>query len=306
LEDLEVSRVADLPAELCKMAARSLLFCGSNLLAVAPRASSKVVLFDVAQMAITARLDAHRAPVSLLATEGEWLASGDLEGAVHIFSLDSLQHHARVPAGATDDKSTSAFPTAFCFSRGRLIVALSSGKIIVFDVEAQTLAADVTSIVPIPTKLVPAYARVCGIVAPSGTQNKLLVWGHNFMARLELRSLQDLEPAKEKKRRRSKSGGDDAIEGKTPTNNAPEPYDWMGYDGMQHILSMCALEESQWGNPLLTGNTEAGSMLTPGQKRIRETFTESRTMVLTMEVSPGAIVKGLPQAFERKKHSGVA
>jgi len=325
LEDLEVRRVRGLPSEILNMPARALLFCGSGLLASAPRTTNEVVVLDVGALSVVARLKKHKAPVALLATEGEWLASSDLNGVVHIFSLDKLQHHAKVPLGCDDNEKVRAFPTALCFDggRNRLIVALSTHKLIIFDVEALTLAQDVPSIVTIPPKTVPPCARVCGISAPPAGRGKLLLWGHSFLVKVDLKAPGDKdaeeEQPKKKKKRKSKAGtpegaeaaATDASKGGGDGNNSTEACVWKAYEGMQHIVSLHPLEESQWGAPLLDDpNSNAAevshpSVATANKKRLRAAFAKGRAMVLTLEVAPVAIEKSLPQSFERKSFTRV-
>jgi len=214
------------------------------------------------------------------------------------FSLDKLQHHARVPVGSDND-SEKAFATAFGFDAGRnrLIVAMSSRKLVIFDIEAQMLVQDISCVVNLPPKAVPAGVRICGIVAPPTGQGKLLLWGPNFMTRLEMRPRpsgdQDSEQPNKKQRKKSESKGEGSAGGETLLV-------WAPYEDMRHIVSLHPLEQSQWGSPVLPGPKKApeGSAQATGKKR--KICVQDRAMVLTMEVAPSALEASLPQVFERK------
>lgn len=288
LEDLEVRRVTELPAELRKASSRALLFCTPALLAVAPRKSKEVLVLDVKQLSVVARFTEHRAPVASFAASrgGEWLASADLTGVTHVFSLDSLAHHAQVPVG-----SYEGFPTAMGFDSGRhrLVVVTSTHAVLVFDVEAQTLAAGVPSPLRIPRSVLRPSARVCGVAAPPGTSGRLLLWGHDFMVRLD-----PAAPA-----------GKDVAEDTPQKRKAAEsdvPQRWRKYDDMQHIIALCALEEAQWGAPVLS---QGGANQSTGKKKRKSGggggAAALPAMVLTMEVAPATLKKALPEAFERKQ-----
>jgi len=91
---------------------------------------------------------------------------------VHVFDLDSLRHHAQLPAGA--------LPTALGFAQGQLWVALANHRLLAFDVEQRRLALQLR----LPRRL-PRHWRVCGLAAPG--PGRLLLWGHGFLLGLELR-----------------------------------------------------------------------------------------------------------------------
>lgn len=290
LEDLEVRKVNSLPSEVAKKAARTLLFCTPALLAVAPRASSELLVVDVKQLSVAERFTVHRAPVALLATSGggEWLASADLAGAVHVFSLDALAHHAQVPAGRRDD---GGFPTALGFDSGRhrLIIVTSMHHILLFDVEAQALAAGVTSPIKIPWHIMSSQERVCGVACPPGTKDKLLLWGHSFMVKLDLEAAAEERPQKKQKGQAGTNGH--------ATGGGNQ---WQKYDGMEHIVALSALEEPVWGAPVLANTSNAGTKVSAKRRRSRDACA-SQPMVLTLEVTPDSLKKSLPEAFERKK-----
>jgi len=274
LEELEVRCEKRLPTAVREAAARKLMFCGKGLLAVAAWRTCEVRLLDLAGLSIVATFEEHRAPVCDLAAALEWLASADVVGAVHIFNLDSLQHHARVPVGSSD-----GFPTALSFdSHGKhLIVVLSTHAVLVFDVEAQALAAGLPSPLHIPRRALPHHERVCGVAPLPGSGHRLLLWGHAFLLALDLR------------RRGNASAATEEVGGFTA---APV---WRKYSKVRfhHILGLWSLDAARWGGRVLTDHY----MSEGSTKRGR---VDVQAMVLAVEVTPEAAESALPQAFERK------
>jgi U3 small nucleolar RNA-associated protein 4 len=240
LEELEVRREVKLSSEVRKTPARAMLFCGTKLLALATWSTNEVLLVDVVQLSVVARFTEHNAPVSQLAASGEWLASADVTGGVHIFNLDSLEHHTKVPIG-------QGIPTALAFhaQRSQLIVVTSSHNLVVFDVEAQALInhdATESGSLEVPKGMVPSHVRICGVASPLGHPNKLLLWGHSFMLGLDLRP---------KTHEAFPTSSGDADNDVTVVVKDKDNCRWRRYDGMQHILALCMLDESQWGATLL-------------------------------------------------------
>lgn len=287
LEDLEVRVEKGLPAELRKAPSRQMLFCSPALLAAAPSKGHELLVLDVTQLVVVARFNEHRAAITCLAASGggEWLASGDIAGTTHVYSLDALAHHAQVPVGRDQ-----GFPTAMGFDSGRhrLLVVTSKHYVLVFDVESQTLAAEVPSPLRIPPRLVAPHVRACGIVAPPGTKDKLLLWGHSFMLKLDLIAAQKAEAEEDGPAKRRK-----LVDGAADEEGSP----WKLYEDMEHIVALHALEESQWGGAVLPPQS--------GEGKKRKGGAAAKSMVLTLEVAPSALKKALPEAFERKKFNAM-
>eukprot|EP00933_Yihiella_yeosuensis_P052147 TRINITY_DN5015_c1_g1_i1.p1 TRINITY_DN5015_c1_g1~~TRINITY_DN5015_c1_g1_i1.p1 ORF type:complete len:762 (+),score=126.61 TRINITY_DN5015_c1_g1_i1:185-2470(+) len=289
LGDLEVRRERGLPLDVQKIPARSLLFCGAGLLAVAPWNSRSLLLVDCNQFFVAARFDEeHNAPLSLLAAGGpggEWLAAADLAGAVHIYSLDGLHHHVQVPIGAAN-----GVPTALGFDGpGKILIVVTDKHAVLFyDVEAQTLVAGLPSPAIIPKKILSPQARVCGIAAPSKEPGKLLLWGHSFMVALTL------------------TPGATATDGNGNESKEDGPCFWRPYGGYKHILALTALDEAKWGSPI-SSEQDRKSLAEQPRKKKRKSSSGAAVpggaaMVLSFEVSPEAALKSLPTAFERKQY----
>lgn len=284
--ELQVQQEKALPKAL-QIPSRALLFCGSGLLAVAAWRSSQLLLLDCAQLKVVATFEKeHSAPISLLAAGGpggEWLASADLAGAVQVFSLDGLQHHAHVPLA-----KEGGIPTAIGFDGPgkHLIVVTSTHAVTLFDVEGQTLAAGFSSPVSIPRKILAPQARVCGVVAPCASMpGKLLLWGHSFVVSATLPS------AKQQK------------------SEEESQVSWSFQKGIRHVLALTSLDEAKWGRPLSSDAARAAMGVADGKSKKKRKSNSGAAlaasgavMVLSLEVSPEAAEKSLPVPFERKRY----
>eukprot|EP00930_Biecheleria_cincta_P038861 TRINITY_DN26725_c0_g1_i2.p1 TRINITY_DN26725_c0_g1~~TRINITY_DN26725_c0_g1_i2.p1 ORF type:complete len:741 (-),score=127.80 TRINITY_DN26725_c0_g1_i2:12-2234(-) len=286
--ELQVQQEKALPKAL-QIPSRTLLFCGSGLLAVAAWRSSKLLLLDCAQLKVLATFEKeHSAPISLLAAGGpggEWLASADLAGVVQVFSLDGLQHHARVPLAAE-----GGIPTAIGFdSPGKhLVVVTSTHSVTLFDVEGQTLAAGFSAPISIPRKILAPQARVCGVAAPCASMpGKLLLWGHSFVLSATLSG------AKQQK-----------------SEEEASQVNWNFLKGIRHVLALTSLDEAKWGRPLSSDAARAAMGVTDGKSKKKRKSNSGAAlapsgavMALSLEVSPEAAERSLPVPFERKRFS---
>eukprot|EP00929_Paragymnodinium_shiwhaense_P030243 TRINITY_DN17162_c0_g1_i1.p1 TRINITY_DN17162_c0_g1~~TRINITY_DN17162_c0_g1_i1.p1 ORF type:complete len:775 (-),score=188.67 TRINITY_DN17162_c0_g1_i1:86-2410(-) len=318
IEELEVRSEKALPAEVRKTAASALLFFGSgSLLALASWGTGELLIVDTSRLAIVARLTQHKAHVTHLAATGEWLASSDVTGETHIFSVDTLQHHVRVPIG-----SSNGFPTALGFdARGkRLVVVLSSHQVVVFDVEAQALVSNVPTPSRIPATVLDPHQRISGVVASPGRPDKVILWGHQCVVSLDLTAAAQEAPAAEdemeqptpkKARKNKKQSAADAELAEEPEELVRSQGPFQRFRHMKTLLAMAGLDESRWGNKVLQGyclQDSSSDVKTPekkGKKRPASGNTVS-ALALTLEVSQEAAEKSLPQAFERKQFIGNA
>jgi len=317
IKELEVRKATTLTDEISKLPARALLFCGPKLLAIAAWRTPELLLVEASAdkpTAVVARFsEHHKASVTHLASSpgGEWLASSDAQGVLHLFSLDSLQHHCRVPTG-------DGFPTALAFdSRGKKLVAvLSTHAVIVFDIEEKRLATGLNGAAPIPPQVVPYHMRICGAsMFNLQKSEKVLLWGHTFIAVLDLdewKANLDKTGAKENCTNTLRRGKRDSKQ----RFEQPLPPGWRMYPRMRYILALKALDETQWGAPVLKGQTDLPEMEEEGEKAAKKRRNEQGALmaelstaspsvqarVLTLEVTPMTVKKSLPTPFERKIH----
>jgi len=323
ISELEVRRERQFPASLLGVVSRALLFCSDSVLVMSAWESHRLHLVDVQKLTITASFADHSAPVTLLASAGEWLASADNSGVVHLFNLDSLRHQARVPGG-----SATEFPTAIGFDIGGkcLLIALSSHKMLVYDIEAGALRAGLPAVVAVPEDVLPRQERICSITALPGCSERVILASHNVMLALDLKQLAltandmpqpvrgastDVEfPARKSrgaKRRRRVATGSSGVTLHISDPADIEPCVWRTYPkmAMKHIFGIWALDRTHWGKPIHDSSflqglapSEEDNGAQGSKKRIR---MDIEAMVLTVEVAPETIERSLPQAFEKKK-----
>jgi len=291
IEDLEVRRESGLPNEVKNTAARSLLFCGVGLLAIAAWHTCEVLIVDISRSAVVARFKEHKVPISHLASACEWLASADTAGVIHIFNLDSCQHHARVPSGGG-----KGFPTALGFDakRKRLIVTTSDHHVLMYDIEAQAFSAELPHPAKVPFEVLPLTSRICGVAAFPGKPNKVLLWGHTFLLALDLNPSSSGNKLKGS-RETSEPGWDKTLPPK-------KGLAWSVKE-VPHVLALWALDEAHWGSAVLKNHAfELDADGQPGKPPAKRRRVGMETMVLTIEVSPDAAKKALPKDFERKEY----
>lgn len=320
ISELEVRRERGFPEPLTGMAARSLLFCSESLLVMAAWDTHRLHVVDVQKLKVTARFSEHSAPVTLLASAGEWLASGDASGSVHLYNLDSLRHQARVPAGSSHE-----FPTALSFdAAGKLLfIALSTHKVLIYDVDAQALAADRPCLIPVSLSVLPAEDRICSIAVLPGFPDKLVLGGHDFLVTLDLKqlALEQSQPAREdqvgdatessKKRRRGKKVAGSSSSDLSHVSDVGDHSAcvWRTYPklALRHFFGIWPLDTSRWGKHVLENHflQSGASGVAPeedgdgGAKKRSRMGVEA--MLLTLEVAPETIQRSLPPAFEKKK-----
>lgn len=335
VSELQVRREQTFPESLRGMTARSLLFSGKNLFVLAAWRSHRLHVMEVAKAKPSACFSEHSAPVTLLVSAGEWLASGDISGSVHLYNLDSLQHQARVPAGSSQE-----FPTALSFdASGKcLLIGLSTHKVLIYDIEAQALAATLPSVVSVPAGVLLPHDRICSISELPALPKKLILAGHDFLVVLDLQQLALTEkqsaankgeiaaeagsepdtgtPAKTQKgsssrgaKRRAKKGGGALSYVSDPADLSPCVWRTYSKTGFRHIFGIWALDRVRWGKPVLQdhflqpgiqpGSNAASAENVGGSKKRKRMDIEA--MLLTVEVAPQTIARSLPPAFERKK-----
>jgi len=306
ISELEVRREKQFPDSLQGMSSRALLFCSESLLVMAAWESHRLHVVDVQKVKAAACFSEHSAAVTLLASAGEWLASGDVSGCVHVYNLDSLRHQSRVPAGSSHE-----FPTAMTFDAAAkcLIIALSSHKVLIYDVEAEALTARLPSLIAVPPFVLPTHERICGITALPDLPDKLILTSHNSLVALDLGQLAlrgeqsagdgaEL-PAKKKRSIQKAQDKDAPSRNKLHISDATDtsPCVWRTYPKMalQHIFGIWALDRSRWGKPVLDHHfLESGAA--------KRKHMDIEAMLLTLEVAPETVERSLPVPFEKKKY----
>ncbi|KZW02022.1 WD40 repeat-like protein [Exidia glandulosa HHB12029] len=143
---------------------------------------------------------------AVVSPDGQWLATGDVRRRVHVYNLDSIQHHAALPTFETP-LSTLVFDPSRPHT---LIVVLLNNSFKVFDVETRQFplwARAVCDAIPrfILEKRDPVQgAAFCPQAAPGAERPGMLLWSREWMCYVELDgAVPAPQPLHAKKRRRS-------------------------------------------------------------------------------------------------------
>ncbi|KAF8499460.1 WD40-repeat-containing domain protein [Gautieria morchelliformis] len=141
--------------------------------------------------------------------DGQWLASADTRHRIHVFNLDSVQHHCALPTFPHAVASLSFDPG----SPGTLIVGLVNNTLQVFDVEARqfpewSYSLSQTSSSPF-SHLHDPLLGICfdpdltsGFDADVG--RRALLWGSSWMCKVKLGAPWGSSSSSKKRRRESR------------------------------------------------------------------------------------------------------
>eukprot|EP00397_Hematodinium_sp_SG-2012_P022292 GEMP01023085.1.p1 GENE.GEMP01023085.1~~GEMP01023085.1.p1 ORF type:complete len:704 (+),score=135.17 GEMP01023085.1:142-2253(+) len=146
-----------------------LLFTGPHTLVAASLKSFKVVVIDTRTCIVQSRFKHHKASVSHLACSREWLCSADVNGQMHLYNMDTLEHYCKVPS------FDRGIPTCVTFTKAQKpqVVAVSSyHQFFVFDIDSRSLQATVS----IPTHILRSHHRVHGAITHPQDAEKILFW----------------------------------------------------------------------------------------------------------------------------------
>ncbi|KAF9974306.1 U3 small nucleolar RNA-associated protein [Actinomortierella ambigua] len=119
-----------------------------------------------------------------VSADGLWLATGDLKNRIHIFNLDTLQHHATLPVFDATLTSLVFHPYS-----PTLVIPTASNVFYLFNVETRRLtdwSREYSSEKRFPTKFLGLKDKVLGISFNPARRNTLLVWGANYICNVDL------------------------------------------------------------------------------------------------------------------------
>jgi len=225
---------------------------------------------------------------------------------------DDVELEARVPAGSSQE-----FPTALSFDAAgkNVLIALSTHKVLIYDVEAQALSAGLPSLVAIPADVLPLQERINSITTLPGAPERLIFAGHNSLLTLDLKQLalaeEQSQPAREslaedaietplKKRRAAKGTANRMSDASSATvlhisdSTDMSPCVWRTYSkmAMRHIFGLWALDRSRWGKPVLEnhflqqGSSAASEEDDAGSKKRRRMDVEAMLLWVATEALP--------------------
>ncbi|KAF7725831.1 U3 small nucleolar RNA-associated protein [Apophysomyces ossiformis] len=147
-----------------------------------------------------------------VSSDGQWLATGDDDNKIHVFNLDSLQHHITLPR-------LSSPHTALSFNEFRpseLFVGLASNEFYIYNVEQNKMTdwsyahSDQTN-----SRLLNMRDRIRGVAYNPADENKMIIYGSTYMCQVDMskgRPRGGSQPTKRK-------AGQDELSKRTDTDN---------------------------------------------------------------------------------------
>ncbi|KAG2198296.1 WD40-repeat-containing domain protein [Mucor mucedo] len=143
-----------------------------------------------------------------VSSDGQWLVTGDDENRIHVFNLDSLKHHLKLPQGNIPH-------TALSFNEFRpneLLVALATNAIFIYDVEYKRLTnwsmrhQDMAK-----CRLLEQRDRIRGAIYNPADKNKIILYGSTYMCLLDAEDKPTKKSGKRKNNEKPKPASDDEI-----------------------------------------------------------------------------------------------
>ncbi|KAI8059947.1 WD40-repeat-containing domain protein [Gilbertella persicaria] len=118
-----------------------------------------------------------------VSSDGQWLVTGDDENRIHVFNLDNLKHHLKLPQGSIPH-------TALSFNQFRpseLLVALATNAFYIYDIEHKRLTSwssihqDMSK-----SRLLEQRDRIRGVMYNPSEKNKMILYGSTFMCLVDI------------------------------------------------------------------------------------------------------------------------
>ncbi|GAA5807648.1 hypothetical protein MFLAVUS_001018 [Mucor flavus] len=118
-----------------------------------------------------------------VSSDGQWLVTGDDENRIHVFNLDNLKHHLKLPQGNIPH-------TALSFNEFRpneLLVALATNAFFIYDVEHKRLTNwSMTHQDMSKSRLLEQRDRIRGVIYNPGDKNKMILYGSTYMCLVDI------------------------------------------------------------------------------------------------------------------------
>ncbi|KAI8047916.1 WD40-repeat-containing domain protein [Thamnidium elegans] len=118
-----------------------------------------------------------------VSSDGQWLVTGDDENRIHVFNLDNLKHHLKLPQGNIPH-------TALSFNEFRpneLLVALATNAFFIYDAEHKRLTNwSMTHQDMSKSRLLEQRDRIRGVIYNPGDKNKMILYGSTYMCLVDI------------------------------------------------------------------------------------------------------------------------
>ncbi|KAI8987964.1 WD40-repeat-containing domain protein [Mycotypha africana] len=139
-----------------------------------------------------------------VSSDGQWLATGDDDNRIHIFNLDNLKHHMKLPQSSVPHTALSFND----FRPNELCVALATNAFYIYDVEHKRLTnwsythQDMTG-----SRLLEQRDRIRGVMYNPAEQDKMILYGSTYMCLVDIK---DKPVPKKLGKRKGKSNNSEA------------------------------------------------------------------------------------------------
>ncbi|KAL1924575.1 uncharacterized protein VTP21DRAFT_4229 [Calcarisporiella thermophila] len=184
------------------MGAHQLLFTPDSTKLIVASLDSTVAILDLSQwpgeIKVLRRFGQHQGtgdggeseqgkPSSVISlavsADGQWMATGDLLNRVHVFNLDTLQHHLTLPRYGSTHTALSFHP----YKPNTLVVALANNELYLHDLETRKLTDwSRRCSHRLPRKFLRLRDKIVGIAYNPARPSTLMAWGATFMCQVDL------------------------------------------------------------------------------------------------------------------------
>ncbi|KAI9027231.1 WD40-repeat-containing domain protein [Phycomyces nitens] len=120
-----------------------------------------------------------------VSADGQWLATADDDNRIHVFNLDSLKHHIKLPRSSIPHTALSFND----FRPNELCVGLASNEFYIYNVEKKRLTdwskahTDQSD-----CKLLEQRDRIRGMAYNPGSPDKMVLYGSTYLAQVDLKN----------------------------------------------------------------------------------------------------------------------
>ncbi|KAF8592053.1 WD40 repeat-like protein [Ramaria rubella] len=159
--------------------------------------------------------------------DGQWLASADTRHRIHVFNMDSVQHHCAMPSFPNAITALSFDPS----SPSTLVIGLANNTFQIFDVETRQFPAWSHALAQGPSPFGHLHDPLLGVTfdpdsAEAGVGKRVLLWGSSWMCKVTLAVSTGYGGFSKKRRRESRRlSTSDGIVAKRGVANGPTTQD---------------------------------------------------------------------------------
>ncbi|KAG0165311.1 U3 small nucleolar RNA-associated protein [Apophysomyces sp. BC1034] len=169
-----------------------------------------------------------------VSSDGQWLATGDDDNQIHVFNLDSLQHHITLPRFSSPH-------TALSFNEFRskeLFIGLATNEFYIYNVEQNKMTDwSYAHLDQSNSRLLNMRDRIRGVAYNPAEEEKMIIYGSTYMCQIDMSKGRTRQISKAQKRK----AGQEDVSKRMDTENS---FDTALSREYQHILSCGFLDKN--------------------------------------------------------------